>query len=214
MTNKRRTGRTTRMLEYALQRSRNGQQTVIFGKDATHVETLSLMLEQLMRIEDDLQSKIMLLAFRDLKQRPLAFTSAGAGYDYQKGTIVDGDADTEYLFDHMTLEHALRHVIHYLESVKRVDNVPLWMANTGMALTSLGRKVYLIVEDQTAIKEIRNLVGDFSHSLAIETGLYIGNLDWPQLTLLRAHPNVQLLFDPSLVRAKFEGSLNEMRRWG
>jgi hypothetical protein len=203
---KRRTGRTTRMLTAAFNQAQAGKSVVVFGNDLAHIKSMQLMLEAIAKglapRARAWKNRIYLLPFRD---------AGFHRYDWATHTFTD----TKLLcyVDHYALQYQLRMVRHYLESTRQIDDVPSWMANTAKALTSLGRKVYMITDYESTAAAIKNSVDDYMQHLSVESGETLGNINWLDLTLDRAHHNCQLLFDPRTVEARFAGALKAVNLW-
>ncbi len=203
---KRATLRTTRMLTSAFRQAQTGKHVCVFGSDMNHVSTLAKML-------DDIAKNLAPRA-RAWKNKIwiLPFSNANFhGFDW--ATCQFKDTQSICYVDHYALQYQLRNVRHYLESTKNMANVADWMANTAKALTSLGRKVYMITEDEHRKTRLQALVKDYPQHLTVETSATLGNINWLDLSLEHAHQNCQPLFDPDTVRARFRGALEEINRW-
>lgn len=194
---KRASGRTTRMLEYAAVLE---QQTVVVALTLQHAEQLYAQYISIAGAKPD-PKFVRFMSFNDL-----------VGYDWATGRSAGHPVDCEILVDHSVMSSKLTHVLHYLKSVERVNPAAQWLANTAMALTSLGRKVYIIA-DKNRAASVEVLLQGYPQRISIEDGSMMGNLNWLDLSLRRAHPNCQPLFDPETLRRRFKASLDLIHRW-
>lgn len=213
---KRASGRTTRMLQYAIQRVRNGLPTTVIGLNITHAQTLMRTTQSLISAEDqetEWLTQLLVTDFGSTRQSGRPFGVNAGSYNCQYTDWCMSDSEAEILIDHSVMEYKLQHIRHYLESTKHVQDVPRWLADTAMALTSLGRKVYVIAEDPRTVGAINIMLNDYPTRIAVENGSMMSNIDWFSLTLERAHPNCQLLFDPWMLRRRFAGALQTITRW-
>jgi hypothetical protein len=137
-------------------------------------------------------------------------------YDYgtnqfvRQGTVLTAP-DYHVLIDHHALETHLANVILYLRTARKVKAHTQWLIDTARMLNALGRKIYVVTDDEAVQEQIAQA---YLHpSISVEDGQGLENLDLLNQTLTNAHPNVQLLIEPAMLERLFAGALNEINRW-
>lgn len=210
MMNKRKSGRTTRMLKHAINMACDGQTLIIAVNDVSHLKALDRQLEELAKASgipklkrkrgrDVLRKRVYIVPFANLHH-----------FDWATGDARRGN-NTTVLIDHYALESRLGIVREYLNNFKGVDDPIPWMAQTARILSSLGRAMYLVSDDVATRERLEGLV-EYRHA-GVEDGEGLG-LDWLNLRSRSGmHPNCQLLFDPATVERRFSGALKLINWW-
>src|SRR6185503_17282722 len=143
-------GRTTRMLEHAIARARDGKYTTVLAYNLGHANTLRASFLELLQSKSDDEKEIATLT---------SFISGGSlemvtrsnnhesirFYDYGTNEFRhDAGAQMEVLIDHYALEKHLVHVIRYLRAAANVRCPHQWMIDTARMMSTMGHRVYLV----------------------------------------------------------------------
>jgi len=208
----RKTGRTTRMVQHAIDQACAGKRVLIVANDQGHKNSLYSMLEQLIRISN--VPKLQRKRGRDILHRRIEFIAFSSlkTFDWSTG-YVSGER-REVLIDHYALETRLKVVKEYIDIFEQMkyNEVIKWMAQTAKALSALGRSIYLISDDATTRTDLRVLV-PYRYA-SIESGHEL-NIDWLTLQSIFLSKNLrcQMILDPVMVHRKFHGALLLANRW-
>lgn len=211
-------GRTTRMLQHALTIMRGGKQAIVFAVDVNHAKHLVAYAEELLKLQGakaDLEAyefPIKVMSFSSvLNGNRMNLRGRWLHYDYRTNSMPWAHSQAEYLIDHAALEHHLRFVTGYLSAMESIKEPSQWLIDTARVLAELGRRVYLLTDDEMARCAARaELVG---YNVGIESLESLSNFDPVTISMRDVHPNCQLLADPAMIRRMFAGALNEMKRW-
>lgn len=207
----RRTGRTTRMLQYALHRIRNRMTTTVVAKDRNHAKGLELMFETL-RSDRDKQNaerygRIGIISLSDMfpvRQSPKSL----GDYNYETNRLKSIEPEIEVLFDHFAMECHLDKIIAYLDAASYVSNYDTWLLETARML-SVTKRVGLVVAPDHVLYFSEKLEG-----CDVEIMSDSDNVDYVGLDF---KPNInakhQLLFHPEYLRHLFEGALSTITRF-
>lgn len=212
-----RTGRTIRMLAYALDRAKQGLYTTVLGASLSHANTLRQQFEKLpplVRLKEE--EMLRLSSFVSMGSLIAAVRSNDYGisrfYDYGTNTFRhDAPIVMEIVIDHYALEQHLVAPIRYLRAAAKVRAPQQWMIDSARMTSAIGHRVYLVSED----KEFR---AHAEHELegcnvSVEDTKHLSNLNLLRMCLEDAHSRAVLPVDPRLVESTFRGALNEINRW-
>lgn len=70
-------------------------------------------------------------------------------------------------------------------------------------LSSEGRAVYVVADNQREVQRLTIELGEGKHGIKVETPESLGNLDWKTMTLRGAHPNCVVLCDHHTIEDRF-----------
>lgn len=214
MTDKKGSGRTPRMVQYAVQRAREGKKTVIMANNFSHATVLSQQVKKALALpEDEASNLLRTSSFSFVLNGNWWSSTTGkwTNYDFAANTFAHGAPETEYLIDHFALERILGYVTGYLAAMNHIKDHNQWLIDTSRVLAELGRRVYLVTDDEEERIIAREVLNEYN--VSVESPTDLENFDPLSLCLKGAHPNCQLLADPEMIRRMFAGSLNEMKRW-
>jgi hypothetical protein len=210
-------GRTTRMLEFAIEQARKKQKVWIYGNDHTHTKllqnTLNAMLTKRQRATK-WRLNIKFLSFNVIDGQDRSIGFGFTPYDFATGEIAKNYAGPQTgcinLVDHAALQRSLKKVRTYLESARHIPDTLQWLGHTALMLTSLGKSVTVVTQCPDRAEVLRSMFAGFPDHIRI---IYNDrNINWLRLQWFR-DSNDTLLFDPHTVQAQFDGALLEMHRW-
>ena len=208
MKDQRRTGRTTNMLRYAIQRARNDMPTIIVGADSNHAQRLLTTLRQ-SQTERDLKrfvpgdKSICAISLTDA----LSAKYSLSGYNYSTNRFDRTPPDVEVLFDHYALETHLAGIIKYLNASEYIVGHDLWLINTARML-SVNADINIVVEDGVVQYFTEKLEG-----YPRVTVMRFSELDVRHTMPFSKGERVQTLFQPSALHKAFKGALSQIWRF-
>ena len=212
-------GRTTRLLRYAIQRMREDKSTVVFAINNAHAFRLAETVQVLLKeagdegLLEEYTHPVVVMSF-DHAMSENRWTKSGwwTHYSYATNVFRPAPKEAEYLIDHAALEHHLAYVIGYLKALEPIKDPIQWMTDTARVNGYvLGRRVYFVTDDEQEREIAKETLG--CYNVSVEAPSDLSNLDPVKLMLRPSHPNAQLLADPQMIQRMFAGALNEMKRW-
>jgi len=209
----RQTGRTTRMLNHAVRRTHKGLSTVIVTHERNYAGDLDRRLGSMLPLKQSgvpWNKLLTIISIQDMvsRSRPELY-----GYDYAQGLFYQPvpDMRQEVLFDHAALEDHLFTVQNWIEASTTIPDHVRWLGHTARMMASLGRRTYVITDDELTSSVVTEMTAGYN--VMVEDGSKMSNLDWINLTLVKAHPNHMVLVEPKMLQRRFEGALEELHRW-
>ena len=82
-------------------------------------------------------------------------------------------------------------------------------------LAKAGRAVYILAASEAHARGLEEMAGDEMRDLGIkiEVPSGLGNFDWVQMKLWKAHPNCVVLVDHYVIESRYAAMLRMLHRW-
>lgn len=211
------TGRTARMLAYAVKMAKRGKSVMIYGNDATHAKALSVRItSQYCPTKRQRDSKwrrnITCMTFTDIDGTLSDLHYSHPQWDWSTAAW-SRPTKSVLLVDHYALESRLFRVRMYLETSKAVQPVE-WMAATAAMLAAQGTKTLVISNSMEVHNAVYRACRGIDTQVLTQSSTECRHLvNFRHLALRSCAPSPVLIFDPQMIHDMFAASIKEIDRW-